>query len=107
MLPPSDCTICRLSDSPSPVPCWRRAADGCTCTKGSKIRARCAGDIPTPVSRTRKTTPSSSLPAVTKICPCSVNLHALLTRFSSTCSTRRSSVSTRGSPAAAVTSRVL
>ena len=94
--PPICSMICRQMANPSPVPPKRRVVELSAWVKEVKSRACCSAVMPMPVSLTaqRMLAMSPSMPsnsAVTVIVPRSVNLMALLSRFSSTWLRRRSS----------------
>ncbi len=86
--------------SPSPVPPVSRVCDSSTCVKGWKIRSRCSGPIPIPVSSTSiaaslgSAAPPGAAPGRQRMVirpPGRVNLTALERRLSRTWRTRSES----------------
>src|SRR5690348_1257547 len=81
MVPPCFSTICRGTQSPSPVP-----SSALVVKKGSKIRARFSAGIPGPLSKTRSCTPpSESVVATRMVPPPGSTSTALATRLAITC----------------------
>ena len=87
--PPSRSAQARVSDRPSPVPPKRRVVELSAWVKRWNSRPTCVGVMPIPVSDTRNATaPSGSRATASVTVPFSVNLAALLSRFSSIWRTR-------------------
>mmetsp|Transcript_63658 Transcript_63658/g.166706 ORF Transcript_63658/g.166706 Transcript_63658/m.166706 type:complete len:270 (-) Transcript_63658:595-1404(-) len=85
-------------DRPRPMPPNARLSPSSSCSKGSKMRSRCAGEMPMPVSvMLTSTVPSAGLcllPMVTS--PSGVNFRAFMIRLYSTCVQRCTSASIIG-----------
>ena len=81
-----------------PKPPSERASERSPWAKSSNIRGSISGGMPTPLSRTRKTTSPPSTPAMSWMCPPDgVYLAALVSRFTRICSSRVGSASSRRS----------
>ena len=78
------CTSSRTSARPMPDPSKVRAGVPSTRWNRSKTRDRCSAGIPAPVSATCSTIRPSDSRSRTVMCPSSVNLKALDSRFSTT-----------------------
>src|SRR5581483_661061 len=85
MSPPMSCANFFTSARPRPVPPYLRVVDMSAWRNSSKMTFSASGVMPMPVSATTSLSEPFSLDAATLICPCSVNLAALLSRFSSDC----------------------
>ena len=120
MLPPISSTSCLLMARPSPVPPNRRVVELSACEKEWNSNVCCSGVMPMPVSRilTSSVTPgrvactcAASAPGWSKVrmetvtLPLSVNLMALVTRFSSTWFSRSASPSNVAGTAASISRR--
>ena len=90
--PPIIWQSCRLITRPSPVPPYLRVVEASAWAKALKSLASCSGLRPIPVSITRKRiqgAPLTSVRSTSRVTrPFSVNLAALLMRFSRTWRTR-------------------
>ena len=85
--PPCISTSWWASARPMPRPPCERSSERAPCVNRSKMLGKASSAMPTPLSRTRITHSSSSWPTVTQMWPPSpVYLTALVSRFTTTCS---------------------